>query len=52
MIKHIVMFKIREYKSEQDKISKINSMKSYFEGLKDEINEIESYEIGINFNLG
>lgn len=50
MIKHIIMFKIEEYESEEDKLKKAHEIKSTFEVLKDNIKEIFSYQVGLNFN--
>ena len=50
MIKHIVLFKLTDNLTKEEKIRIANEMKSIFLPLKEKINCIKSYEIGINFN--
>lgn len=46
MIKHIVMWKLKEENKEQNALK----IKNDLEDLKDKIEEIKSIEVGINFN--
>ena len=50
MIKHIVMFKLKEFNSKEEKIKTAIKIKKKFEGLKVIINEIYKYEVGINIS--
>lgn len=50
MIKHIVLFKLTDNLTKEEKFRITNEMKTIFLPLKDKINRIISYEIGINFN--
>lgn len=46
MIKHIVMWKLKEENKEKNAIK----IKNDLEALKDKIEELKSIEVGINFN--
>jgi len=48
MIRHIIMFKLIECKDNEDKMQKVNKIKSTFLPLRNIINVVESYEIAIN----
>lgn len=48
MIKHIVMFKMVEFKTNTERNSKINELKDMLEALPAKINEIKEFEVGIN----
>lgn len=50
MIKHIVMWKIKESHEGADKGELMDRIKEELEGLKDAIPEIKTMEIGRNFN--
>lgn len=50
MIKHIVMWKLKEFAEEKDKFENANIIKRNLEGLKNKINEIKFIEVGININ--
>lgn len=47
MIKHIVMWRLKE---ELDKEETSKKIKKILEGLKEKINEIVEIEVGINYN--
>jgi len=49
MIKHIVMFKLKESADESDKAANINALKAKLEALPAQIEEIKFFEVGINF---
>jgi len=49
MIKHIVMFKLKDFENKQLKQEKALFLKSELEKLKDKISVIKTYEVGINF---
>ncbi len=48
MIKHIVMFKIKHAENDKDRQEKALRMKEIFESLKNKIDVIQFYEVGIN----
>lgn len=48
MIRHIIMFKLIEVKSDEDRLQKTNKIKSAFSPLRNTINVVESYEVAIN----
>ncbi len=50
MIKHIVMWKLKEHAEGANKEKNAQKIKSMLEGLKDQIKEIVKIEAGINFN--
>lgn len=50
MIKHIVMWKLKDYAEGNDKQFNANEIKMRLEALKDKISEIEKIEVGINNN--
>lgn len=50
MIRHIVMFKLREAADGADKARNIERMKSELEALPAKIGEIKFFEVGINFS--
>jgi len=47
MIKHIVMFKLKDF-GEEEKLEKANQLKQEVESLKDKIPQIAFIEVGIN----
>ncbi len=49
MIKHIVMFKLKEWAEDRDKAANIMELKAKLEALKIQIGEIKFFEVGINF---
>lgn len=50
MIKHIVMWTLKEYAEGADKKENALKAKQLLEGLKDKIREIRTIEVGININ--
>ena len=50
MIKHVVMWKLKDFAEGTDKKENAQKIKSKLEGLKDKIEEIKFIEIGININ--
>ena len=49
MIKHIVLFRFKDFAEGADKAENIKSLKSRLEALEDIIDEIKFFEVGINF---
>jgi hypothetical protein len=50
MIKHIVMFKFKEFAESNNKLQNIRIIKSKLEKLPGEIGEIKYFEVGVNFS--
>lgn len=50
MIKHIVMWRLKEFANNSTKEENAYNLKNYLESLKDKILEIKSIEVGININ--
>lgn len=50
MIKHVVLFKFKQFESEQEKNSKMNQIRLALLNLKNIIKEIETIEVGLNGN--
>ncbi len=50
MIKHVVLFQLKEFTSESEKTKKLNEIKEALEALPAIIPEIKSLEVGINVN--
>ena len=50
MIKHVVLFKLKDQAEGADKAENIRRLKSQLEGLVGKIPEITSFEIGLNFD--
>ncbi len=50
MIKHIVLFKLKEFTSEEAKTAKLAEIKAALEALPPIIKEIKSMTVGINCN--
>jgi hypothetical protein len=50
MIKHIVLFRFKDFAEGADKAENIKSLKSRLEALEDVIDEIKFFEVGINFD--
>lgn len=48
MIRHIVLFKLKNFDSEIEKSEVLNTLKSSLDGLKSKIPEIQQFEVGIN----
>ena len=50
MVKHIVMFKLKESLSENEKIEIMNNFKSAIESLPEKIKFIKDIHVGLNIN--
>ena len=50
MLKHIVMWKLRDVAEGKTRHENADLMKEMLEGLKDKISEIDQIEVGININ--
>lgn len=50
MLKHIVMWKLKEFAEGKSKMENAKEIKAGLEKLKGKINEIEIIEVGININ--
>ena len=50
MIKHIVMWKLKDFAEGAKKNENAQSIKVQLEGLKNKIKEVRSMEVGININ--
>lgn len=50
MIKHIIMFKLKDFGSEDIKYQKLNDLKKIIDELQGKIREIVSIEAGINIS--
>ncbi len=48
MIKHIVIFKLKEFDSSEEKLANAQKVRSKFMELQSIITEIRSYEVGLN----
>ena len=52
MIRHIVMFKFKESAEGREKAGNIGALKSMLEALPSRIEEIRSFDVGVNFFAG
>jgi hypothetical protein len=50
MIRHIVLFKLKSFENEADKISRIQEFKQALESLPEIIKEIKFLSVGVNVN--
>jgi hypothetical protein len=50
LIKHIVMWKLKEFAEGKSKLENANIIKISLENLQEEINQIRFIEVGININ--
>ena len=50
MVKHIVMFKLKESLSENEKVEIMNNFKSAIESLPEKIKFIKDIHVGLNIN--
>ncbi|WP_097027478.1 Dabb family protein [Clostridium peptidivorans] len=50
MIKHIVMWKLKEFAEGNDKAENAKIIKTDLENLQEKINELKFVEVGININ--
>jgi len=48
MLKHIVLFRFKDFAEGSDKVENIRRLKSQLEALTEIIEEIEFFEVGIN----
>lgn len=52
MLRHIVMFRMKEFAEDADGRQNMQRLKAQLEGLKDIIEEIKLFEVGINISDG
>ncbi|WP_282036726.1 Dabb family protein [Saccharicrinis aurantiacus] len=50
MIKHVVLFKLKDFESAEAKADKLNEIKMALEGLLGKISELKTIIVGINCN--
>lgn len=50
MIKHVVLFQLKEFSSNSEKAEKLNEIKLALEALPQKVNVINSLQVGININ--
>ena len=50
MIKHIVLFQLKPFASQEEKLAKMQEIKSGLEGLMGVVKELKSMEVGLNCN--
>jgi len=50
MIKHIVMIRLKEAGSQEEKLENANKLKSAIEGLMGKVAELKRMEVGLNLN--
>ena len=50
MVKHIVMFKLKDSLSQKEKLEIMNTFKSAIESLPEKINFIKEIHVGLNIN--
>ncbi len=51
MINHVVLFKLKEYCSEEEKAGVLSEIKEALLGLKSKIDELKYIEVGTNYQL-
>jgi hypothetical protein len=51
MINHVVLFKLKEYASEQEKAGAVSEIRKALLGLKGKIAELKFIEVGTNYQL-
>ena len=51
MIRHMVMFKLREFSTPEEKIKGAETVRAALLALKSKIPEIREFEVGINFTI-
>ncbi|HBL78427.1 MAG TPA: stress responsive protein [Prolixibacteraceae bacterium] len=51
MINHVVLFKLKEYDSEEKKAGVLSEIKEALLGLKEKIAELKYIEVGTNYQL-
>ncbi len=50
MVKHIVMFKLKEFNSEEEKLNKMNEIKQALEALIEKIDILRAIRVDFNIN--
>lgn len=50
MVKHIVMFKLKEFNSEEEKLNKMNEIKQALETLIEKIDILRAIRVDFNIN--
>lgn len=50
MIKHVVLFQLKEFSSNSEKVEKLNEIKLALEALPQKVNVINSLQVGVNIN--
>ena len=50
MVKHNVLFKLKEFSSQEEKALKINEIKSRLEALINLVPQLKKIKVGININ--
>lgn len=51
MIKHVVLFKLKNFDNEQEKKEALNEFKSKLLALEDHIPELKHIEVGLHFSI-
>lgn len=51
MINHVVLFKLKEYSSDQEKMEVLSKIKNGLLALKNKIAELKYIEVGTNYQL-
>jgi Stress responsive A/B Barrel Domain len=51
MIRHLVMFKLREFSTPEEKMKAAETVRTELSTMKKKIPEIQEFEVGINFTI-
>ena len=51
MIRHIVMFKLREFSTPEEKLNAAETVRTELLAMQKKIPEIQEFEVGINFTV-
>ena len=51
MIRHLVMFKLREFSTPEEKMKAAETVRTELSTMKKKIPEIQEFEVGINFTV-
>jgi len=51
MIRHIVMFRLREYKTREEKLKAVEAVRNELLSMRKKIDVIRDFEVGINFTV-
>ncbi len=51
MIRHLVMFKLREFSTPEEKMKAAETVRTELRVMKKKIQEIQEFEVGINFTV-